>query len=134
MKRSLLYLLPFLLLLSCDELWECLIKINPEINEQVIKTAYLDQPYSQFITAHVTNDPSDDFYEYFFEVLGPLPDGLDIWYDYRSVEIYGTPRETGVYRLTVNLTIGSYDDGDYYDSNPTCDGTTQRTYILEVLE
>ncbi|WP_115461987.1 hypothetical protein [Winogradskyella aurantiaca] len=134
MKRNVAYLLSFLILVSCDNFWECLIKVNPEINELQIQQAYIDRPYSQFITAHITNEPSDDYYEYFFEVLGPLPEGLDIWYDYRSVEIFGIPKETGVYRLTVLLTIGAYDDGEYYDANPTCDGTTQRSFVLEVFD
>ena len=127
--------IPFcLIIFTCDNAWDCLLNINPEINEKTIQPALKGVPYSQLITADITNDPLDEFYEFFFEVIGPLPQGLDIHFNNRSIEIYGVPEETGIYRLTVTVDIGSYDNGDDFDPNPTCNGFIQRTFVLNVLE
>jgi len=134
MKRKFTFGLFFLLLLSCNDLLECIIQIDPEIDQTSIKTAVVDQPYSQIISAHVKNDPADDFYEYFFDVYGSLPDGMNIEYNFRSIEIYGIPQQSGSFRFTVEVRIGAYDDGNDFDPDPTCSGVAERTFTLRVEE
>ena len=123
-----------LFLVGCDDLYECIVDINPEINENTIRTATINEPYFQRITAEINNEVADDFYEYFFDVVGELPDGIEIEYHYRRIELSGVPTEPGNFRFLVTLTIGAYDDGEEFDPNPTCDAEIERAFILTVAE
>jgi len=129
-----MYSLFGLLLFSCENFLECLIQIDPEIDQAIVKDGTIHEPYYQIISAHVKNDPEDDFYEYFFDVYGNLPEGLSIQYNFRNIEIYGTPVESGIFRFTVAVAIGAYDDGAYYDPNPTCNGVAEKTFEFRIAE
>jgi hypothetical protein len=93
----------------------------------------LNLPYNQVITAEVKNDAFDDAYDYFFDVVGDLPQGLEIIYFYRRIEIVGTPLETGRFNFTVYLSVELFEDG-YVDPSPTCSDEVSRTFTLLISE
>lgn len=123
----------FLLLVSCEDALECLFGIRPEINETAITTAFLDEPYEQRITAEVDNDPNDNAYDYFFEVYGDLPAGIDLLFFAREIRIVGTPEEAGNFDFTVFLWVERFEDG-FYDTSPTCGDEVSRDFTLVVNE
>lgn len=137
MKNHITWLVGFLAffsILSCDDILECIVNVNPEINETSLEPGRINEPYYDRITAEINNEVADDFYEYFFEVVGDLPTGIEIEYRFREIRFYGIPEETGDFRLLVTLTIGAYDDGDEFDPNPTCDAQVEQVFWLRIRE
>ncbi|RZN80647.1 MAG: hypothetical protein EVB11_11360 [Winogradskyella sp.] len=132
-KSTFLFLCSFLMLLSCDEALECLFGVNPEINETSISSATMGENYFQRITAEVDNDANDNSYDYFFDIIGDFPVGVDAVFFARSIEIIGVPEETGAFDFTVYLYVERFEDG-YYDSSPTCNDSVSRDFTLFVNE
>ncbi|WP_299114357.1 hypothetical protein [uncultured Winogradskyella sp.] len=132
-KTTFILLFSFLALLSCDEALECLFGVNPEINETSISSATLDENYFQRITAEVDNAANDNSYDYFFDIIGDLPLGVDAVFFARSIELIGVPEETGAFEFTVFLSVERFEDG-YYDSSPTCNDSARRDFTLFVNE
>jgi len=132
-KPIFLLLFSFLTLLSCEEAIECFLGINPEINETTISSATLNEPYSQRITAEVDNEVNDNSYDYFFDVIGDFPPGIDVVFLSRSIEILGVPEESGAFDFTVFLYVERFENG-FYDSSPTCKDEVRQEFTLFVNE
>ncbi|WP_133067248.1 hypothetical protein [Flagellimonas pacifica] len=118
---------------SCDEIHECIFNINPEIHNKRLDIGVLGVEYYDVITAEVSNEVFDNDYIYDFDVYGDLPPGIFLDFDRRSIEIYGTPEEVGVYRFEVELSVESYDEYGY-DGSPTCEDSTVREFTIQVVE
>ncbi|RNC87030.1 MAG: hypothetical protein ED556_06300 [Winogradskyella sp.] len=132
-KTTLFFLLTFFTLSSCDEALECVFGVNPEINESVISSGFLDEPYQQRITAEVDNDANDNSYDYFFEVFGDLPAGIEVLFFPREIRLIGRPEEAGSFDFTVYLSVESFQDG-FFDASPTCDDVVSKDFTLFVNE
>lgn len=118
---------------GCDEIYECIFNIEPEIHDKQLLIGIVGERYQDFITAEISNEVNDNDYDYFFDVLGELPPGIFYGENRRSIEFYGTPEAAGVYRFRVELFVESY-DYDGFDSSPTCSESTIRDFTLQVLE
>ncbi|TCK68969.1 hypothetical protein DFQ05_0480 [Winogradskyella wandonensis] len=132
-KTTFLLLFSFFTLMSCHEELECLFGLEPEINETSIASATLNEPYYQRITAEVDNAVNDNSFDYFFEVIGDFPQGIDVVFLSRSLEILGVPEEAGVFEFTVFLSVERFEDG-VYDSSPTCSDYARTDFTLVVNE
>lgn len=53
-------LFSFLVLYSCEELFECILGLEPEINESRVEPAKLGEPYLAKITAEINNEVNDN--------------------------------------------------------------------------
>jgi len=133
MRRTYFLTILFLSLLSCDEVFECMLGLEPEINEPSVDQAFIGEPYFDTISAEVKNEPFDNAYDYYFDVVGELPEGIDILFFYRRIELTGTPTEAGRFNFTVYLTVESFDDG-FVDTSPTCKDEVSRDFTLLVKE
>ncbi|ARV08838.1 hypothetical protein BTO05_03980 [Winogradskyella sp. PC-19] len=132
-KLYLPLLLSFFVLTSCEEFLECAFDIDPEINENTIASATLGEEYFQIITAEVDNAANDNAFDYFFEIYGDIPEGIDIIYFARRIEFIGRPLETGTFNFRVYLYVESFRDG-YFDSSPTCSDDVSKDFSLVVVE
>ncbi len=45
---------------SCDEIYECLLDINPEIHKRQLSVAVIGESYYEIITAEINNEVNDD--------------------------------------------------------------------------
>lgn len=135
MKATRLFslLFVFLVLVSCEDALECALGIRPEINETAITTAFVDEVYEQRITAEVNNTANDNAYNYFFEVYGDLPAGIDVLFLAREIRIVGTPLEAGNFDFTVFLWVERFENG-FYDTSPTCGDEVSTNFTLVVNE
>ncbi|MEM9001771.1 MAG: hypothetical protein AAGB24_16045 [Bacteroidota bacterium] len=122
-----------LVLQSCDEIYECLFNIEPEIHNKSLATATLGERYSDLVTAEIRNEVNDNDYDYDFYIVGELPPGIFYDINRRSVTFYGFPEEAGTYRFNVELSVSSYDYNGY-DSSPTCSDSTVRAFMIRVVE
>ena len=135
---TLLLLLTFLSFFSCQDALECIINKHPELSNQPLANAQVDQLYSETITAQIKNEPSDDNYNYYFSIEGALPSGMEFFIDYRTIIIEGTPLVSGTYKFTVRLTVEQADNysDDCENTLNDCDGlcgdTTSQVYTLIV--
>lgn len=134
-KNYLFIFLSFFLFTSCDDALECAFGVNPEINENSIEPAVLDQDYFALITAEVDNAANDNAFDYFFAIEGDLPQGINVFFNFRQIEIYGRPQETGRFNFRVYLSVGRFDpDTGFYDNDPTCNSEVSKGFTLEVFE
>ena len=122
-----------LLLQGCDEIYECVFNINPEIHDKPLEIGLVGERYRDFVTAEISNEVNDNDYDYYFDVFGELPPGIFFDVHRRSIEFYGTPEERGVYRFKVELSVESY-DYDGYDGSPTCSDSTVREFVIQVVD
>ena len=125
-------LLLILLLTSCYDIVDCIINRTPVLIEKELKVGIVNEFYSDFVLAEIKNDPDDNGYDYYFDVIGDLPNGIEWYVDYRKVYFEGTPTESGRFYFTVEL----YVDGEYYDGetdsmrDPLCDNETSRSFVI----
>ncbi|MFK7834183.1 MAG: hypothetical protein AB8B52_12995 [Winogradskyella sp.] len=130
-----LKLLPLLGLFffSCED-FNCLIPREPELPNKSFSIASLDNYYYSDLTAEINNEPRDNDYDYFFDVVG-LPLGMDFFVNNRIISIEGTPEEEGTYEFTIFLDVdGPFREFDQDQQDFLCDYSTQKTYTLIVEE
>ncbi|WP_422860132.1 hypothetical protein ACOKFD_04325 [Flagellimonas sp. S174] len=118
---------------GCDEILECVFNINPQINQKQLVVGVVGERYRDRITAQINNEVNDNDYDYFFDVIGELPPGIFVEFNRRSVEIFGTPEESGVYRFQVELFVERFDFNGF-DGSPTCSESDIREFTLQVID
>ncbi|TAI49035.1 hypothetical protein [Flagellimonas allohymeniacidonis] len=118
---------------GCDEIFECVFNINPEIHQKQLLVGVVGERYSDLITAEISNEVNDNDYDYFFDVIGELPPGIFVDFNRRSVELFGIPEESGNYRFQVELFVERFDFNGF-DGSPTCSESTVRSFTLQVLD
>lgn len=131
---TLVFLL-FISLVSCDNALECAFGLEPEINEDILDSARLDQNYFDLITAEIDNAANDNDYDYFFRVEGDIPPGIDIIFFPREIEFSGVPTQTGRFNFRVYLSVDRFDfDTNSYDRSPTCSDEISKNFFIDVFE
>ena len=86
----------FFLFFSCEDTLSCIIPKEPELPNKSFPIASTESYYYSDINAEINNEPRDDDYDYFFDVVG-LPLGMDYYVNYRRLSIEGTPLNSGTY-------------------------------------
>ena len=120
-------------MLSCDEIAECVLGINPEIHSRRLEMGFVNEPYYDIITAEVRNQVFDNDYIYNFDVFGEVPPGIFLDFDRRAIELRGTPEEPGSYTFTVELFVEYFDENGL-DGSPTCNEFAEREFTIRVIE
>lgn len=136
---TIIILTSFFLLTTCDDLLDCIINVSPELHDKTLLVGNVDEYYSDNITAEIKNEVNDNGYDYYFDVSGNLPEGIEVFYDtYRKVVLKGIPRESGRFRFTVYLDVVAL-EGYYYDDfgnevhdDPLCTDSVSKTYVLAI--
>jgi hypothetical protein len=133
---SVILLIAFFTLNSCENILDCIINVRPELHDVELDEGFIDHYYFDKITAEIKNEPNDNSYDYYFDVSGNIPNGIDIIYDYREVILEGTPTESGRFTFRVFLDVDSYNEY-YYDEfgnevfdDSLCTDSTSKTYTL----
>lgn len=133
-------LISFFSFTSCEDVLDCIINVRPELSDKVLEIGLVDEYYFDNITAQINNEPRDNDYDYYFNVTGRLPEGIEVYYDkYREVIFEGVPKESGRFRITVSLEVVALNGGYYYDdfgnerfNDPLCSDYTSKTYVLAI--
>jgi len=123
-----LSLLCIIFLSSCDTLIECAMDSGPHYNRGTLPNAYLDEYYSEEITASIKYATTDTLYSYSFSLSGKLPEGLyfdEAFPGSDTVILKGTPTKLGNYKFEIS--VQSYDEGyDWEGSETTYDWEVER--------
>lgn len=121
------------LLQGCDEIYECVFNVNPELHDRPLEIGFVGERYYGEVTAEISNEVNDNDYYYDFEVYGDIPPGISFEFTRRSVEFFGVPEEKGTYRFEVELFVEAY-DYDGFDGSPTCSDSTIQQFTIQVVE
>ena len=123
---------------SCENVVDCIINVRPVLSDKTLPIGGVNQYYSEVISAEIKNEPQDNAYDYYFDVRGKIPDGLEVIYDYRDIFIEGMPTRAGRYTFTVYLDVDA-PYGYYYDEfgnerydDALCSDSTSRTYTIVI--
>lgn len=133
---SIIILLSFFTLTNCENVVDCIINVRPELSNNILEVGEVDRFYYDKITAQIKNEPNDNNYDYYFDIVGEVPRGLDIIYNYREVAFEGVPLEAGRFSFKVYLDVESYnnyyydDFGNRYYDDELCTNNTQKTYTI----
>jgi hypothetical protein len=122
---------------SCEQIVEealgeaidCVFPHKPELRSE-ISDGKVDEPYSANITASIKNTPNEDEFDFEFEVMGSIPEGIQYTVFDRNLRFSGKPQEEGVFRF--NVTVAIYDKRE--DSDGTCLGnnTLSEDYVIYI--
>ncbi len=140
MKQSILIILlfSFFSFNSCENVVDCIINVRPVLSDKKLAIGGVNQYYSEIISAQIKNEPQDNAYDYYFDVRGKIPDGLEVIIDYRDVYIEGMPTKAGRYTFTVYLDVDPLNEY-YYDEygnqrydDSLCTDSTSKTYTIAI--
>ena len=137
MKQYLLIILliSFFSFSGCEDVLDCIINVRPELHAKTLAVGHIDKYYSETISAEIKNEVHDNAYDYYFDVSGKLPDGVEAYYNrHREVVFKGIPKESGQFIVRVFLeVIPHYDEFENDRVNgPLCTDNTSRTYTLVI--
>lgn len=134
-------LFSFFSLTNCEDIVDCIINVRPELADKALATGSFDNYYYDRITAQIKNEPRDNDYEYYFNVVGKLPRGIEVIYYDREVVFEGTPLETGRFSFEIFLEVNPYYNTYNYDGNGNayyddalCTDNTSKLYTLIVYK
>jgi hypothetical protein len=126
-----LFLLSFLVF-GCTADGLCIIPREPELRNKQFPIASTESYYYIDVDAGIRNEPRDNDYDYYFEVIG-IPAGMDYFINYRTVSIEGTPIEAGTYEITVFVEVdGPFRNNFNEQPDRLCNYSTSKTYTLIV--
>ncbi|WP_299224198.1 hypothetical protein [uncultured Psychroserpens sp.] len=136
MKQRLLPLLFLSLVMfsGCDDFLECIIDRRPEIHKTTFSDGRVDIYYYHEVTVEIKNETRDNDYDYYFEIGGQLPDGLEMFVNYRTVSFEGTPEVSGTYRFTLFLYVDPLfnNGGDCDCEEFLCSDSTSREFTITI--
>lgn len=135
---SILLLIAMFSFTACEDILECIINVRPELQNRDLEVGYVNQYYYDSILAEIKNEPFDDGYDYYFNVSGHIPKGIEVYYEYREVIFEGVPQESGRFTIRVSLDVDAINEY-YYDEygneryhDPLCTDNTSKVYTLVV--
>jgi hypothetical protein len=135
MKQTFPIILLLFLITSCENFFDCIINVRPELPNKVFKRGTMNVFYSDELRAGIKNEPRDDDYDYYFEVYDDLPQGIEIYTEYNNIYFEGVPLENGTFTFTLFLSVDppvTYDyETDRYD-DPLCTDSTSKTYTIVI--
>ncbi|WP_411894881.1 hypothetical protein [Winogradskyella sp. A2] len=133
--KKLRILLLFLFSISffgCDDVFDCIIPREPELENKTFPIGSTETYYYIDLKAEINNEPRDQDYDYYFDVKG-LPLGMDYFVNFRTISIEGTPTEVGTFEITIFVDV----DGPFRDDGADdrlCNYSTSKTYTLIIEE
>ncbi len=135
MKRYLpiILLIPFFSLSGCDDVLDCIINVRPELHAKTLAIGFVDEYYSETITAEIKNEVNDNDYDYYFDVTGKLPRGVEVFYNRRREVVFkGVPTESGRFTIDVYLEVTPHYNEFGRDNGPLCSDNTSKSYTLAI--
>ena len=129
-QRSLfLLILPLFLCFGCNDFLECITNKRPQIHDATFRRGQIGIYYYAEVTTEIKNEPNDDDYGYFYELYGELPEGLQMFVNYRTVSFEGTPEVTGRYAFTLALYVDPPFDEDG-NQQVMCSESTSKDFTI----
>ncbi|MFK7782760.1 hypothetical protein [Psychroserpens sp.] len=137
MKKQLFLLLfcSFFMFSGCENILDCVANRRPQIHDASFGDGRIGVYYYQEVTTEIKNEPRDNDYGYFYEINGRLPDGIQMFANYRTVSFEGTPEVAGTYTFTLLLYVDpplNYDNDSGEFENVMCSDSTSKEFSITV--
>lgn len=132
-----LFCFAFFTLSSCEDFLDCVIDRRPQIHDKTFASGTVGVYYYQEVTTEIKNEPRDNDYGYFYEVYGNLPDGIQMFPNYRTVSFEGTPEVSGTFKFTLLLYVdppGRFDDDGIEFEQVMCSESTSKDFTITINE
>ena len=120
--------------LLLDNALDCLDSDGPDFDTRELAMPVLNQVYNEILTARIENEPRDDRFDYRFELIGELPEGITWRQEVslgRRVFFEGTPVELGTSEFTMLVAVEERDQFSQENSG-LCFTSRSRRFILDV--
>lgn len=128
-KKNGIFLLSFLLL-SCESIVDCLLKIEPYLEDKNLSNGIVMQSYNDFIVVGIQNGNDENYWIDSVTIEGNLPTGVSSSYDYRKITFSGTPTVAGVYNFNVKIIV--VDNNDDTNNDNLCGNTVSKSYQITI--
>ncbi|MEY8848665.1 hypothetical protein AB9K26_07605 [Psychroserpens sp. XS_ASV72] len=137
MKKQLLsfFLLSLFCFTSCDNVLECVFNKRPEIHDTTFGRGQVGVYYYAEVTTEIKNEANDDDYGYNYELYGDLPDGIQMFVNYRTVSFEGLPEVAGRYTFTLLLYVDPplvYDEYSNSYQDNMCSHSTSKDFSIVI--
>ena len=120
--------------LGCETIASCIWNRRPEIPDKSFEVGNIGYFYYEDLISEIKNESGDDNYEYYYDVTGNLPNGLEMYSDYRTLSIEGNPEISGSFTFTIHLVVDPPEQYDYdtqeYDDKSMCSTTTSKEFTI----
>ncbi|MEL0457527.1 hypothetical protein WJN01_14905 [Flavobacteriaceae bacterium SZ-1-7] len=129
--RGLIFVLIFAVnfsLLNCEGALNCLTGLKPpELPTKQLMPGYFEKNYYDTLVPYVPQNPDAQGYNWYFELEGQLPEGIEVYLDAEKIVFEGIPKQTGIFELKIFL------DVDPINGVGLCDSArTSREYTLQI--
>ncbi len=120
---------------GCEDFFGCVVNKRPEIHDATFRNGTIGVYYYQEVTTEIKNEPRDNDYDYFYEVYGDLPNGIQMFPNYRTVSFEGTPEVEGTFTFTLVLYVDpplKYDDDSGQYEEVMCSESTSKDFTITI--
>lgn len=118
------------LLFSCETIVDCLLKIEPYIEDKNLNNGVFMQPYEDFVVVGVENADDSLYIIDKATIDGDLPPGVTSSYNGRKVTFSGTPSVSGTYEFKVTVVLVDTDSETNNDN--LCGNTTSKSFQITI--
>jgi len=127
--KKAIFLFTFLLF-SCESVVDCILKLEPYIEEKNLSNGIVMQSYNDFIVVRVQNGNDENYLIDSITIEGDLPIGVSSSYSYRKTTFSGTPTVAGVYNFNITIVVKYKDDNTNNDN--LCGNTVSKSYQITI--
>ncbi|GAA3630561.1 hypothetical protein [Flavivirga jejuensis] len=120
---------------GCEDVLDCVINVRPELHNKTLAVGLVDAYYSETISAEIKNEANDNDYDYYFDISGRLPEGIDVYYNrHREVVFKGIPKASGSFVIRAYLEVVPHYNtyGNDRINGRLCSDNTSKTYTLVI--
>lgn len=122
----------FFITLGCNDVVNCLIKIEPTLEEDGFNDGIVSQNYEEFIDVNMQNASNSDYSINTLEITGDLPIGVDAYYNGMRVYFSGIPTTIGTYNFNVKVIVEYTGDSDNENDDHLCGNTINGSYTIKI--
>lgn len=133
MKKQLFLLLlcSFIMFSGCDNILDCVTNKRPQIHDADFKSGQTGIYYYQEVTTEIKNEPRDNDYDYYYELYGELPEGIQMFVNFRTVSFEGTPEVEGRFYFTLELYVEPAFSEDGFEE-AMCSDFTSKDFSISI--
>lgn len=123
-------LLAILLSFSCETVVDCLLKINPYIEDKNLSYGNTMQSYEDFIIVRVENAADENYTINTISIEGDLPPGISSTYNDRKISFTGIPTQFGTFNFKVTVVL--VDNDPTTNNDDLCGNTTSKSFQITI--
>ena len=122
----------FFITLGCSNVVNCLIKIEPNLEEDGFNDGVVSQNYEEYIDVDMLNAGNSNYAINTLEITGDLPIGIEAYYNDMRIYFNGIPTTIGTYNFDVKVIVEYIGDSDNENDDNLCGNTVSGSYTIKI--